>query len=133
MFEVAALADKYGKRIAPHSPKADPLSAAFLQAAAALPNLYGFQEYPAEAVGKNFQPGTSHISLLIMEQIRSHSSSLKLPDCEGQLRAVESRPSSRVNKFYSLRPSLAVYYNVSVKAYPLQNNIFLILVHCLFH
>jgi L-alanine-DL-glutamate epimerase-like enolase superfamily enzyme len=43
---VAQLAASHGLTIAPHSPKADPLAAPFLQFASSCPNLEGFQEYP---------------------------------------------------------------------------------------
>lgn len=60
LIEVASIANRYGKQIAPHSPKADSLAAPFMQAVAVLPNLYGYQEYPSSAVGKKlpdwFQP-----------------------------------------------------------------------------
>jgi L-alanine-DL-glutamate epimerase-like enolase superfamily enzyme len=46
-YRVGQLAAKAGMGIAPHSPKADPLEAPFLHLAAVLPNLEGFQEYPA--------------------------------------------------------------------------------------
>lgn len=48
-LQVAKMAAKAGLGIAPHSPKADPMEAAMLQFAAVVPNLYGFQEYPAKA------------------------------------------------------------------------------------
>ena len=46
-YRVGQLAAGAGLGIAPHSPKADPLEAPFLHLAAVLPNLEGFQEYPA--------------------------------------------------------------------------------------
>jgi L-alanine-DL-glutamate epimerase-like enolase superfamily enzyme len=46
-LQVAEIAYRYGKKIAPHSPKADPLALPFLHLVSLLPNLYGFQEYPA--------------------------------------------------------------------------------------
>ncbi len=46
-YRVAQMAAKAGMGMAPHSPKADPLEAPFLHLAAAIPNLEGFQEYPA--------------------------------------------------------------------------------------
>lgn len=46
-LQVANMAAKAGKGIAPHSPKADPLEAAMLHFAAVVPNLEGFQEYPS--------------------------------------------------------------------------------------
>jgi L-alanine-DL-glutamate epimerase-like enolase superfamily enzyme len=46
-LQVAELAHQYGKKIAPHSPKADPLAMPFLHFVGLIPNLYGFQEYPA--------------------------------------------------------------------------------------
>jgi L-alanine-DL-glutamate epimerase-like enolase superfamily enzyme len=48
------MAANAGRGIAPHSPKADPMEAAMLQFASVVPNLEGFQEFPANA-GK--QPG----------------------------------------------------------------------------
>jgi L-alanine-DL-glutamate epimerase-like enolase superfamily enzyme len=48
------MAAKAGRGIAPHSPKADPMEAAMLHFASVVPNLEGFQEFPANA-GK--QPG----------------------------------------------------------------------------
>ncbi len=51
---VANMAAKAGRGVAPHSPKADPMEAAMLQFASVVPNLEGFQEFPANA-GK--QPG----------------------------------------------------------------------------
>lgn len=51
-LKVDALAKQYGKLIAPHSPKSDPLEAPFLHLAAVAQTLYGFQEFPLTAVGK---------------------------------------------------------------------------------
>jgi L-alanine-DL-glutamate epimerase-like enolase superfamily enzyme len=51
-LRVDALAKKYNKHIAPHSPKSDPLEAPFLHLAAVAQTLYGFQEFPLTAVGK---------------------------------------------------------------------------------
>jgi len=48
-IEVANMAAKAGRGIAPHSPKADPMEAAMLQFASVVPNLEGFQEFPANA------------------------------------------------------------------------------------
>jgi L-alanine-DL-glutamate epimerase-like enolase superfamily enzyme len=45
-MQVAQMAAKAGRGIAPHSPKADPLEAAMLQFTSVVPNLEGFQEYP---------------------------------------------------------------------------------------
>ena len=59
-YRVAQLAAKAGLGIAPHSPKADPLEAPFLHLAAVLPNLEGFQEYPARP-GKQPAWYTPHI------------------------------------------------------------------------
>jgi len=59
-YRVAQLVAKAGLGIAPHSPKADPLEAPFLHLAAVLPNLEGFQEYPARA-GKQPAWYTPHI------------------------------------------------------------------------
>ncbi len=55
-IQVAEMAAEFNKNIAPHSPKADPLTAAMLQAVSVVPNMYGYQEYPLDAVGKRF-PG----------------------------------------------------------------------------
>jgi L-alanine-DL-glutamate epimerase-like enolase superfamily enzyme len=46
-LQVAELAQQHGKSVAPHSPKADPLALPFLHLVSLVPNLYGFQEYPA--------------------------------------------------------------------------------------
>ncbi len=46
-LKVARLAEQHGKYFAPHSPKADPMHAPFLQLMAFAPAVYGFQEYPA--------------------------------------------------------------------------------------
>lgn len=46
-LKVARLAEQHGKHFAPHSPKADPMHAPFLQLMAVAPAVYGFQEYPA--------------------------------------------------------------------------------------
>lgn len=51
-LKINALAKKYNKLIAPHSPKSDPLEAPFLHLAAVAQTLYGFQEFPLTAVGK---------------------------------------------------------------------------------
>lgn len=45
-FYVEKLAIQFGRSIAPHSPKADPLAAPFFQFASVSPILEGFQEYP---------------------------------------------------------------------------------------
>ncbi|MCU0419907.1 MAG: mandelate racemase/muconate lactonizing enzyme family protein [Cyclobacteriaceae bacterium] len=49
---VGKLAEKHKKGFAPHSPKSDPLEAPFLHLAAVSPALYGFQEFPVNAVGR---------------------------------------------------------------------------------
>lgn len=49
---VGKLAEKYKKGFAPHSPKSDPLEAPFLHLAAVSSALYGFQEFPLNAVGR---------------------------------------------------------------------------------
>lgn len=46
-LQVAEIAEQYKKKIAPHSPKADPLALPFLHLVSVIPNLYGLQEYPA--------------------------------------------------------------------------------------
>jgi L-alanine-DL-glutamate epimerase-like enolase superfamily enzyme len=51
-LKVDALAKQHGKLLAPHSPKSDPLEAPFLHLAAVAQTLYGFQEFPLTAVGK---------------------------------------------------------------------------------
>jgi len=56
-LEVAYLAKRYQKFVAPHSPKADPLFAPFSQLIRVIPNLYGFQEYPS---GAKAQPTWYH-------------------------------------------------------------------------
>jgi L-alanine-DL-glutamate epimerase-like enolase superfamily enzyme len=43
-LQVAKIAEKFGKSIAPHTPKADPLIAPFWQVAALSENLFGLQE-----------------------------------------------------------------------------------------
>lgn len=53
-IQVANMAAKAGRGIAPHSPKADPMEAAMLQFASVVPNLEGFQEFPGNAAK---QPG----------------------------------------------------------------------------
>ncbi|MCU0383011.1 MAG: mandelate racemase/muconate lactonizing enzyme family protein [Cyclobacteriaceae bacterium] len=52
-LQIDQLAKKYKKKIAPHSPKSDPLEAPFLHFAAVAETLYGYQEYPMTAVLKN--------------------------------------------------------------------------------
>lgn len=44
-LQVAEIARTYGKHVAPHTPKADPLIAPFWQVAALAANLYGLQEF----------------------------------------------------------------------------------------
>jgi L-alanine-DL-glutamate epimerase-like enolase superfamily enzyme len=46
-LQVAEIAQQFGKKIAPHSPKADPLAMPFLHFICLIPNAYGYQEYPA--------------------------------------------------------------------------------------
>lgn len=48
-IQVANMAARLGRGIAPHSPKADPMEAAMLQFASVVPNLEGFQEFPGNA------------------------------------------------------------------------------------
>ena len=43
-LQVAEIARKFGKTVAPHTPKADPLIAPFWHLAAVCPNIYGLQE-----------------------------------------------------------------------------------------
>lgn len=47
-LQVAEIARSFGKHIAPHTPKADPLIAPFWHLAAVCPNLYGLQEFVYE-------------------------------------------------------------------------------------
>ncbi len=51
-LKVATLCQQYNKHFAPHSPKADPLEAAFLHLMAVAPNVYGYQEFPLNAIEK---------------------------------------------------------------------------------
>ncbi len=51
-LRIGQLAEQFSLGFAPHSPKSDPLEAAFLHVAAVSPALYGYQEFPASAVGK---------------------------------------------------------------------------------
>lgn len=44
-LQVAEIARRHGKFVAPHTPKADPLIAPFWHVAAVCPNLYGLQEF----------------------------------------------------------------------------------------
>ena len=58
-LRVAEIVRKYGKDIAPHTPKADPLIGPFWQLAALAPNLYGLQEFvynPGEVPPDWFTP-----------------------------------------------------------------------------
>ncbi|QHV96998.1 mandelate racemase/muconate lactonizing enzyme family protein [Spirosoma endbachense] len=54
-LQVAEIARAYGKTIAPHTPKSDPLIAPFWHLAAICPNLYGLQEFVYEL---NSKPAT---------------------------------------------------------------------------
>ncbi|GIV36366.1 MAG: mandelate racemase [Cyclobacteriaceae bacterium] len=49
---VNKLCEQHKKGFAPHSPKSDPLQAPFLHLAAVSSALYGFQEFPLNAVGR---------------------------------------------------------------------------------
>ncbi|QDK80358.1 mandelate racemase/muconate lactonizing enzyme family protein [Spirosoma sp. KCTC 42546] len=69
-LQVAEIARSFGKHIAPHTPKADPLIAPFWHLAAVCPNLYGLQETVYELNSKaptwyepaiHVQNGTMHI------------------------------------------------------------------------
>ncbi len=51
---VNKLCEQHKKGFAPHSPKSDPLEAPFLHLAAVSSALYGFQEFPLNAVGRTF-------------------------------------------------------------------------------
>lgn len=51
-LQVAYLAKQHNKFFAPHSPKANALQAPFLHTMLVAPVVYGFQEYPLNAVGK---------------------------------------------------------------------------------
>lgn len=58
-LQVAEIARKFGKFIAPHTPKANPLIGPFWQFAALAPNLYGLQEFvytPGEKMPDWFTP-----------------------------------------------------------------------------
>lgn len=59
-LRVAQIAAQAGLCVAPPSPKADPMEAPFLHLASVLPNLEGFQEYPAR-LGKFASWYTPHI------------------------------------------------------------------------
>ena len=54
-LQVAEIARQYGKAVAPHTPKADPLIAPFWHLAAVCPNLFGLQEFVYDLKPK--QPG----------------------------------------------------------------------------
>lgn len=49
---VANICKQHNKYFAPHSPKADPLEAPFLHLVSVAPNVYGYQEFPLNGVGK---------------------------------------------------------------------------------
>ena len=51
-LQVAKIAETYGRFLAPHTPKADPLIAPFWHVAALATNLYGLQEFVYELGGK---------------------------------------------------------------------------------
>ncbi|TAE27138.1 MAG: mandelate racemase/muconate lactonizing enzyme family protein [Cytophagales bacterium] len=50
-LQVAEIARKFGKSVAPHTPKADPLIAPFWHLAAVCPNLHGLQEFVYDLKG----------------------------------------------------------------------------------
>jgi L-alanine-DL-glutamate epimerase-like enolase superfamily enzyme len=62
-LQVAEIARKYGKNVAPHTPKADPLIAPFWQVAALAPNLYGLQEFVYNPGSKPASWYTPHIEV----------------------------------------------------------------------
>jgi L-alanine-DL-glutamate epimerase-like enolase superfamily enzyme len=73
-LQVAEIARTYGKNVAPHTPKADPLIAPFWHVAALVPNLYGLQEYV-------YSPGETvpswHTRITVKDGI------MKIPDTNG--------------------------------------------------
>lgn len=74
-LQVAEIVRKYGKHIAPHTPKADPLIGPFWQIAALTPNLYGLQEFvynPGETPATWYTPG-----------IRVENGMMTIPDTPG--------------------------------------------------
>lgn len=74
-LQVAEIVEKYGKQIAPHTPKADPLIGPFWQVAALAPNLYGLQEFvynPGE------KPATWHTP-----NIRVQNGAIQIPQTPG--------------------------------------------------
>ena len=74
-LQVAEIAKKYKKYIAPHTPKADPLIAPFWQVAALIENLYGFQECvfnPTEKPKEWFTP-----------DIKIINGKIRIPDSPG--------------------------------------------------
>jgi L-alanine-DL-glutamate epimerase-like enolase superfamily enzyme len=74
-LQVAEIAKKYKKYIAPHTPKADPLIAPFWQVAALIENLYGLQECvfnPTEKPKEWFTP-----------DIKIINGKIRIPDIPG--------------------------------------------------
>lgn len=74
-LHVAEIARKYGKHIAPHTPKADPLIAPFWQVAALAVNLYGLQEFV-------YNPGQQS-SAWYSPHIRVEGGKMQIPDTAG--------------------------------------------------
>jgi L-alanine-DL-glutamate epimerase-like enolase superfamily enzyme len=74
-LQVSEIVRKYGKDIAPHTPKADPLIGPFWQFAALAPNLYGLQEFvynPGEKTPDWYTPA-----------IRIQEGKMMIPDTPG--------------------------------------------------
>lgn len=74
-LQVAEIARKFGKTIAPHTPKADPLIAPFWQVAALATNLYGLQEFV-------YNPGGKPASWYTPD-IRVQDGKMQIPDTPG--------------------------------------------------
>lgn len=74
-LNVAEIARKNGKSIAPHTPKADPMIAPFWQVAALIPNLYGLQEFV-------YNPGQESPSWYT-PNISVRDGQMKIPDKPG--------------------------------------------------
>ncbi|GAB4025681.1 mandelate racemase/muconate lactonizing enzyme family protein [Spirosoma gilvum] len=74
-LQVAEIARKYNKNIAPHTPKADPLIAPFWQLAAVCPNLYGLQETVFDL---NSKPANWYTP-----SIRMQAGSIQIPNTPG--------------------------------------------------
>ena len=74
-LQVAEIVRKYGKHIAPHSPKSDPLIGPFRQFAALAPNLFGLQEFVYNA---SDEPATWYTP-----DIRVQNGAMTIPDTPG--------------------------------------------------